>query len=170
MNRRTFIETSALTGVVAAGACHQARQSQWRVFTDDEASILAALCDQIIPPDDFPGAAEAGAVEYIDRQLSGHFRDLRNLYRTGLAAANELSLQQFGRGFTAATFEQQTLITRRLEGEQPQFFTQLLNHTMQGFYGSPRHGGNRDAVSWHMLGLDEPPLRGRAQFDLRGRS
>jgi gluconate 2-dehydrogenase gamma chain len=38
---------------------------------------------------------------------------------------------------------------------------------MEGYYGSPRHGGNRDAVSWRMLGLDEPPLRGRAQYDLR---
>jgi len=37
---------------------------------------------------------------------------------------------------------------------------------MQGYYGSPRHGGNRDAISWRMLGLDEPPLRGRAQYDL----
>ena len=40
-------------------------------------------------------------------------------------------------------------------------------HTMEGYYGSPRHGGNRDAASWHMLGLAEPPLRGRAQYDLR---
>jgi gluconate 2-dehydrogenase gamma chain len=38
---------------------------------------------------------------------------------------------------------------------------------MEGYYGAPRHGGNRDAVSWRMLGLDEPPLRGRAQYDLR---
>lgn len=170
MKRRTFIETSALTGIAAAGACHQARQSQWRVFTDDEASILAALCDQIIPPDDFSGAAEAGAVEYIDRQLSGHFRDLRDLYRAGLAATNELSIQQFGHGFVSLPFAQRTAIAQRLEAAQPQFFTQVLNHTMQGFYGSPRHGGNRDAVSWHMLGVDEPPLRGRAQFDMRGRS
>jgi len=38
---------------------------------------------------------------------------------------------------------------------------------MEGFYGSPRHGGNRDAVSWQMLGLAEPPPLGRAQYDLK---
>ena len=43
----------------------------------------------------------------------------------------------------------------------------MRNHTLEGYYGSPRHGGNRDAVSWRMLGLAEPPLRGRAQYDLR---
>jgi gluconate 2-dehydrogenase gamma chain len=34
----------------------------------------------------------------------------------------------------------------------------VRNHTLEGYYGSPRHGGNRDAVSWRMLGLDEPPI------------
>jgi gluconate 2-dehydrogenase gamma chain len=43
----------------------------------------------------------------------------------------------------------------------------LRNHTLEGYYGSPRHGGNRNAVSWRMLGLTEPPVRGRAQYDLR---
>jgi hypothetical protein len=26
---------------------------------------------------------------------------------------------------------------------------------MQGFYGSPTHGGNRDEASWKMLGIQE---------------
>jgi gluconate 2-dehydrogenase gamma chain len=34
---------------------------------------------------------------------------------------------------------------------------------MQGFYGDPRHGGNREGVSWKMLGLPYPPIRGRQQ-------
>ena len=33
--------------------------------------------------------------------------------------------------------------------------------TRQGFYGDPRHGGNRDAASWKMLALPFPPVRGR---------
>jgi gluconate 2-dehydrogenase gamma chain len=54
-----------------------------------------------------------------------------------------------------------------IEKEKRSFFELVREHTMEGYYGSPRHGGNRDAVSWRMLGLDEPPLRGRAQYDLR---
>jgi len=37
----------------------------------------------------------------------------------------------------------------------------LVDHTIQGFYGGPRHGGNRDAVSWRMLGLPTAPVRSR---------
>jgi gluconate 2-dehydrogenase gamma chain len=38
----------------------------------------------------------------------------------------------------------------------------LVAHAMQGFYGDPRHGGNRERVSWKMLGVASPPVRGRA--------
>jgi gluconate 2-dehydrogenase gamma chain len=54
-----------------------------------------------------------------------------------------------------------------LEKENRRFFEIVREHSMEGYYGSPRHGGNRDAVSWRMLGLAEPPLRGRPQYDLR---
>ena len=45
------------------------------------------------------------------------------------------------------------------------FFAMIVDHTMQGFYGSPRHGGNRDGVSYRMLGMPNPPLRGRQHYD-----
>ena len=32
---------------------------------------------------------------------------------------------------------------------------------MMGFYGDPRHGGNKDRVAWQMLGMPDPPVRGR---------
>ncbi len=47
-----------------------------------------------------------------------------------------------------------------------EFFGYVVDHTMQGFYGDPRHGGNRDGVSWKMLNLPYPPIRGRLRTDL----
>jgi hypothetical protein len=31
----------------------------------------------------------------------------------------------------------------------------VADHAMQGFYGSPAHGGNLDAASWKMLGIED---------------
>ncbi len=45
--------------------------------------------------------------------------------------------------------------------EPAAFFALLREHTMMGFYGDPRHGGNKDRVSWRMLGVPDPPIRGR---------
>jgi gluconate 2-dehydrogenase gamma chain len=46
------------------------------------------------------------------------------------------------------------------------FFQIVVDHSMQGFYGDPRHGGNRDGASWKMLGLSYPPIRGRLRTEL----
>jgi gluconate 2-dehydrogenase gamma chain len=46
------------------------------------------------------------------------------------------------------------------------FFSLILSHTMQGFYGDPRHGGNRGRASWKMLNLPYPPILGRLHYDL----
>jgi gluconate 2-dehydrogenase gamma chain len=142
------------------------RSSQWDCLTDDEARTLAALCDQIVPADDFPSASQAGAVTFIDRQLVRAYRRFRKIYRQGLADAGQLARTRFGVELPAAKPAQQLEIAIALQKHQPAFFELVRRHTLQSYYGSPRHGGNRDAVSWRMLGLDEPPLRGRAQYDL----
>jgi gluconate 2-dehydrogenase gamma chain len=35
---------------------------------------------------------------------------------------------------------------------------------MQGFYGSPRHGGNRGFVSFRMIGIDYPRIVGQNRY------
>jgi gluconate 2-dehydrogenase gamma chain len=104
---------------------------------------------------------------YIDKQLVRHFRRHQDVYRDGLEQAEAISRRRFGRDLASLTPAQQFEVVSTIEQESRPFFDLVRSHTLQGYYGSPRHGGNRDAVSWRMLGLDEPPLRGRAQYDLR---
>lgn len=167
LTRRQFTLASALAGVATVIGCHGTKNTAWELLSDGEARTLAALCDQIIPADDFPSASQAGVVNYIDRQLGRHFRRHRTVYRDGLVEIDAISRKRFGTIFADATPEQRLQISVALEKENHTFFDLVRQHTMEGYYGSPRHGGNRDAVSWRMLGLDEPPLRGRAQYDLR---
>ena len=172
LTRRQFAVASALGGAAAVVGCHRSAGSAWDFLSDSHARILAALCDQIIPADDFPSASQAGVVSYIDRQLARHYRRHQNAYRDGLEQADAKSRNRCGHALADAPPAQQLQIALVLEKENRAFFELVRQHTMEGYYGSPRHGGNRDAVSWRMLGLAEPPLRGRAQYDLRkgGRS
>jgi len=82
-------------------------------------------------------------------------------YAHGLEQAESISAKRFGHGLAQATAEQRLQAARALEQENRTFFELVRKHTLEGYYGSPRHGGNRDAVSWRMLGLAEPPVRGR---------
>jgi gluconate 2-dehydrogenase gamma chain len=167
LTRRQFAMAGALSGVAAVIGCQNGSGAAWDFLSDSHARILSALCDQIIPADDFPGASQAGVVTYIDRQLARHYRRHQDTYRTGLAQVDAMSRDHLGRPFADTTPAQQLQIVTSLEKENRTFFELLRRHTMEGYYGSPRHGGNRDSASWRMLGLAEPPLRGRAQYDLR---
>jgi len=171
-SRRAFIQAAIAAAAVGSGVACNANGSPWRFLTTDEARALAAISDQIIPPDQDPGASWAGVVNYIDRQLCGPFRNLRGTYRRGLAAVDQFGQATYSKVFADLRPGQQLDLLRRMEAGSASggmwadmsagaFFSLLIDHTMQGYYGDPRHGGNRDGVSWKMLGLPYPPIRGR---------
>lgn len=53
-------------------------------FTEAEAAFVRAAVDRLIPPDEnWAGAAEAGVVDYIDRQLAGAYGNGAGMYLAG---------------------------------------------------------------------------------------
>lgn len=160
MDRRRFI-VAGLTG--SAVSCARSR-SPWRFFSVQEARTVEAVCAHIIPEDRDPGAVQAGVVVYIDRQLTGFYKPLQKAYRQGIGALDRESVSFAGRAFADLPAASQLDVLRRIERnpETKPFFDLLVTHAMQGFYGDPRHGGNRERASWKMLGVASPPLRGRA--------
>ena len=150
-------------------------QPRHRFFSEAEAALLAGICEQIIPSDDVPGAADTGAVEYIDRQLRGAFARHRKAYHGGLESFGRTCLKAYGKAFQDLPPAKKIDALRSIErGEAPgdlwsdpsqqDFFNMVLAHTMQGFYGSPRHGGNRGYASYRMLGLDYPQVVGQNRY------
>jgi len=176
VTRRKFIQVAT---AAAAGSmvCCANRKSPWRFFTLDEAQTADAICERLIPADRDPGASDAGVVNFLDTQLMGPYKRFRASYRQGLKGIDGTSRQMYGRRFTDLDAEKQDAVLTKLErgaaeGEawkeisSKDFFALILGHTMQGYYGDPRHGGNRGRASWKMLGLPYPPIRGRLHYDL----
>ena len=95
-SRRSFLAGAAL-GTAACSRDAGARLA----LTGEEARTLDAICDQLIPADQDPGAAATGAVVFIDRQLAGPYRRYRPAYREGLARAAALSGKMFGKSIVA---------------------------------------------------------------------
>jgi gluconate 2-dehydrogenase gamma chain len=171
VDRRGFLKTGAVAAAATAVACGKPT-SRWRTLTEDEAKTLAAACDQIIPPDQDPGAAEAGAVTFIDRQLATRRKKDQPLWRAGLRGLDATARRRHGHSFAELPFDVRTAVLQDVEKgtieaadwsgvEAAAFFAVLRNHAMMSFYGDPRHGGNKDRVSWRMLGVPDPPIRGR---------
>lgn len=164
MRRRTFIAAGIAGSTVACNI----RKSSWRYFSVDEAKTVEAICAQIIPEDQDAGAATAGVVHFLDKQLSGFYKPLQKTYREGIAEIDQKSIDFAGKKFADLPGDSQITVLERIEKdlELRPFFNLLIEHSMQGFYGDPRHGGNRDRVSWKMLGVPYPPVRGRLRYDV----
>jgi gluconate 2-dehydrogenase gamma chain len=57
------------------------RPGPWLFFTADEAALVEAAVDRLIPPDDRgPGGKDAGCAVFIDRQLAGPYGRSEGLY------------------------------------------------------------------------------------------
>jgi len=167
LTRRQVVAAGALGGAGLAIGCATGKRGTWEFLSQGQAQTLATICDQIVPADEFPSASQAGVLNYIDRQLIRHYRRHQDVYRDGLEKTQAMSRTRFGQNLNSLSEQQQFEIVSDLSQQERHFFELVRSHTLEGYYGSPRHGGNRDAVSWRMLGLDEPPVLGRAQYNLK---
>jgi gluconate 2-dehydrogenase gamma chain len=176
-DRRDFLKITAagLGGAVLLPGCSQPA-SPWLFFTEAEASVIEAITEQIIPGDDDAGAKDAHVINFIDRQLAGFYAKHQETYRKGITGVQQTSEIMYRSKFESLDWRQQmellqALEAGRAEGEiwqtesAPAFFGLIRDHTMQGFYGSPRHGGNRHFASFQMLGLDYPRIIGQNRYD-----
>src|ERR1017187_6862617 len=165
LGRRVFLHAGLCAAAGATIACTKGTAGgDWRFFTPAQAQTVDAICAQLIPADQDPGAKEAGVVNFIDLQLSQRFKKHRAVYRQGVDAVDAASRSKFGRRFVELAAEQQVEVLNVVEENSPVFFDLIVTHARQGFYGDPRHGGNRNMVSWKMLGLPFPPVRGREHY------
>ena len=131
-----------------------------RALTVRQAALLEAAAARILPTTSTPGATEAGVIFYIDQALAEVYGNLVPLYRGGCRALDRHARQRFGQGFLKLSAEAQDDVLRDLEGGQvegfpraSQFFDTLRTHTMEGFFGEPSYGGNRDLVGWRLVGF-----------------
>jgi gluconate 2-dehydrogenase gamma chain len=113
---------------------------------------------------------------FIDKQLDTYYRKHQTAYREGLAAFEKTVTQMKARKFEELPFTEQTSILEKMEAGEfsgdywkdhspARFFDMLRQHSLQGFYGSPAHGGNLGYISYRMLGLDYPNVIGQNRYN-----
>jgi gluconate 2-dehydrogenase gamma chain len=127
----------------------------------EEAATLEAVVARLVPTDaNGPGATEARAAHYIDRALGGALAASREAYRTGLAGVDAFARTAKGGPFAQLAAADQESVLADIErnaavgfpGGSAAFFNLVLSHTLQGTFGDPHYGGNRDFVGWDLLG------------------
>ena len=132
---------------------------------------LVAVADRIVPRDEWPGAVEAGALDYVMRQLSGDLRNEATIVEQGLAALEAEAQERVGRPLQDLDDEAMDAMLEAVERGEVRtvwpvdpaaWFTTVIHLVGEGFYADPANGGNRGAVSWSMIGYAAEAKRGRA--------
>jgi len=124
---------------------------------------LEALLDTILPPDDYPGAVDAGVGDYLLRQLAGDLAELLPSYQRWLNDLDAESRASRGKPFADLDAQDRTSLLSSIEQSQvttewsvepAPFFRQVVEHCAEGYFSDPTNGGNRDGVGWRMIGYE----------------
>jgi gluconate 2-dehydrogenase gamma chain len=148
-------------GTAEAQARRPPARDPLETLTQAEADTLDAITARLIPSDaTSPGAADARAAHYIDRALGGALAGARDAYKAGLASVDAYARASKGAPFAQLAAADQDAVLTDLErntatgfdGGSAAFFALVLSHTMQGTFGDPFYGGNRNFAGWDLLG------------------
>jgi gluconate 2-dehydrogenase gamma chain len=165
-------------GLVQSEAAAAAEYEQLSYFAAEDVGVIDAIVARLIPTDaNGPGATEGRVARYIDRALAGELSAFRDVYGAGLAQVESFSQANYGATFTSLTADRQDAVLRFMErasqpaaptgsdnreGTAPRvpfpssaaaFFETIREHTLQGMFGDPYHGGNAAFVGWDLLGF-----------------
>jgi len=192
MKRREFIELSSksiggllifsLAGEpIMLNAQEGTVKVPLRFFTEQEAKVVVAASERIFPATSAtgPGAAQAGVMVYIDHQLAGPYGtdkyrythepfidsvDQDNGYqgKENPQETYRAGIQKLGADFVELDGAKQD---ERLKAmEKSHFFQLLRQHTIEGMFSDPMHGGNAGMVGWQMIGYPGPQMSYRAML------
>jgi gluconate 2-dehydrogenase gamma chain len=158
LTRRDWLTAAACWAEVL-----RAQSKGFAYFDAATASEIEAIAAQIIPDEDTPGAKQAGVIWFIDRSLAGYDTDKRDAYKLGLAETQAKRAELFPRSTGIASLPAADQIALLKAIEKTEFFQMVRTHTVLGFFGHPKLGGNHDMIGWKLIGLEhamhyEPPF------------
>lgn len=159
------------------------RKTVYTFLNKNEAAFIEAAVARLIPADEkWGGALEADVPNYFDKQLGGSWGAGERLYRSGpwqtgtktqgyqlpytpaelfRTALKAIDTDLKKTPFVKMSGADQDNYLRKLEKEDIDlggvpskvFFAQMYQLTMEGFFSDPVYGGNKNMISWRMIGF-----------------
>jgi gluconate 2-dehydrogenase gamma chain len=161
LTRRDLLVATAFVPLAALTATAQTGPA---ALTSEQMKTLEAFIDRLIPTDELgPGAVEAGAQTYIDRVLAGPNANEKAQFLEGLEAVNAYAQRTQGAPLTDLPVEKRDLVLKAIDENTAQglpqgrqFFNRARRLTLEGMFGDPYYGGNRNFAGWDLIRYPGP--------------
>jgi len=146
-----FLGYSLTAGAASAllGGCKAETSSDWQPKTlgNQEADLLAEICETILPKTDTPGAKDALCHRYIDEMLTNFYsKDKQSYFIESLQVFDDKSKSKYSKAFVALnTSEREEILSilakeaneyKDETGEKPHIFRAVKGSTISGYFTS----------------------------------
>jgi gluconate 2-dehydrogenase gamma chain len=163
ISRRAVIISAALVPVAALTVAAQTPQP---ALSAAQLRILSAFVDRLIPKDELgPGASESGVPEYINRSLGDYLAGEKTAFVDGLEATDALARRSQNAAFADLTPAQQDALLTAMENGSAEgfansaaFFNRARRLALEGMFGDPYYGGNKNFAGWDLIKYPGPRL------------
>jgi hypothetical protein len=164
--RRSVLASAAMAPLSALKSTAQTAGS---VFSVAQKRCLEAFTNRLVPHDELgPGAVECGVVEYIERSFADPQIGGKAAAVAGLDAVDAFSRETQGAPLADLSPDKQDAVLTALEKNSATFFGLVRRLTLEGMFGDPSYGGNRNFAGWDLIRYPGPRLAVAAEDQRMG--
>ena len=162
ISRRSVIASAALAPVAAITSVAQPEQA----LSAAQVRTLEAFVDRLIPKDELgPSASECGVAAYINRSLGDYLAPEKAAFIAGLEATDAFARRREDRAFAELSPEKQDAVLTAMDNGTAEgfadaraFFGRVRRLALEGMFGDPSYGGNRNFAGWDLIRYPGPRL------------
>jgi gluconate 2-dehydrogenase gamma chain len=122
--------------------------------------------DRIIPKDELgPSASECDVPIYINRSLGDYLAAEKPAFIEGLEATDAFARRSQERAFIELTPDKQDAVLTAMESGNAEgfanarvFFNRARRLALEGMFGDPYYGGNKNFAGWDLIQYPGPRL------------
>ena len=164
ISRRAVIASAAIVPVAALTATAQTPPPS--ALSDVQLRILAAFVDRIIPKDELgPSASECDVPVYINRALGDYLAGEKPAFIEGLEATDSLARRTQNAAFADLSPDKQDALLTAMDNGSADgfpnaraFFNRARRLALEGMFGDPYYGGNKNFAGWDLIKYPGPRL------------
>jgi gluconate 2-dehydrogenase gamma chain len=166
ISRRSVIVSAALIPVAALAQAPPPPAAPASALSDAQLRLLAAFVDRIIPKDELgPSASQCDVPVYINRSLADYLAAEKTAFVEGLEAMDTFARRSQARAFIDLPPEKRDLVLTAMESGAAEgfpsaraFFNRARRLTLEGMFGDPYYGGNKNFAGWDLIRYPGPRL------------